>query len=80
MLGRPFSDLKEETGLLWLINSVVFHPRGVAFALYSDNDGNITGWNLVNDGTDEPWHYNDSPTINERYRAANRTIAEAGGH
>jgi len=51
--GRPFSELRDE-GLLWLINTTVFHPRGYALALHYDDDMNATGWSLVGDGS-EPW-------------------------
>jgi hypothetical protein len=50
---RPFSELRD-TGLLWLINRVVFHPRGWALAYHYDNDGELIGWSLVGDGN-EVW-------------------------
>jgi hypothetical protein len=47
----PFSDLSE-SGLLWLINRVVFHPRGFALQLAQrESDGEITGWRLAGDGS-----------------------------
>ena len=49
----PVAYLRE-TGLLWLINRVVFHPRGFAIALHYDNDRNVTGWTLEGDGS-EVW-------------------------
>lgn len=59
----PFSALRD-TGLLWLINRVVFHPRGYALALvYTDRaatGGTATGWQLYGDGT-EPWSMGDPP-------------------
>lgn len=64
--GRPFSDLRD-TGLLWLINRVVLHPRGYALALiYADREnpcaegGDVLGWMIVGDGT-EPWTMGDPP-------------------
>jgi hypothetical protein len=39
-------------GLLWLINRVVFHPRGFALA-YSKTDGSCQLWG----NGDEPWKY-----------------------
>jgi hypothetical protein len=48
---RPFEDLRS-TGLLWLINRIVFHPRGYALALHRDDDGTITGWSMLGDGSD----------------------------
>lgn len=39
-------------GLLWLINRVVFHPRGFALAVVPDTGEFV----LLGDG-DEPWRY-----------------------
>ncbi len=37
-----------ETGLLWLVNRVVFHPRGFALALdYGDGEDEPRGWSIV---------------------------------
>lgn len=44
-----FNDL-EKSGLLWLINRCVFHPRGFVFGLIPDENGNIAGWTVVGDG------------------------------
>lgn len=52
--GRPFEELRS-TGLLWLVNRVVFHPRGYALAFHRV-DGQITGWSLQGDGS-EPWTF-----------------------
>lgn len=63
--GRPLGDLRD-TGLLWLINRVVFHPRGYAFALHYDEDprtnpdAQCTGWSLLGDGS-ETWTYGPTP-------------------
>jgi hypothetical protein len=56
----PIEDLAD-TGLLWLINRVVFHPRGWALALHIDTYGKATGWSLLGDGI-EPWSMGDDPT------------------
>lgn len=58
-LVRPWQELKT-TGLLWLINAAVLHPRGYALALvYSGGDHNEPmGWRLLGDGS-EPWIFND---------------------
>lgn len=47
-------DLSElrDTGLLWLINRVVFHPRGFKLGLVPDSHGNIVGWRMQGDGTE----------------------------
>ena len=52
---RPFSELRD-TGLLWLINTTVFHPRGYAIALHFNDQGEATGWSLLGDGT-ELWQF-----------------------
>lgn len=41
----PFDELRH-SGILWLINTSIFHPRGMALALHYDDDGNCTGWVL----------------------------------
>lgn len=49
--GRPWRELSE-SGLLWLINAVVFHPRGFALALsMNTRTGEVTGWDVLGDGT-----------------------------
>lgn len=49
---RPLSDL-QETGMLWLINRVVFHPRGLALALARNREtGEIVGWRIEGDGSE----------------------------
>lgn len=58
--ARPLSDLAEAgddpTGLLWLINRTVFHPRGLALALVTDTTGNVVGWLMQGDGS-EPFTF-----------------------
>lgn len=60
--GRPFAEMRDE-GLLWLMNRVVFHPRGYALAFHFDGDANngapATGWSLLGDGS-EPWSMGDA--------------------
>ena len=58
MESRSFNELRE-SGLLWLINRVVLHPRGYALAfVYADSDvtKEPVGWKLVGDGA-EPWSF-----------------------
>lgn len=54
---RPFEELSP-SGLLWLINRVVFHPRGYALGLIPDEEGDIVGWKLLGDGR-APWGMGD---------------------
>lgn len=61
--GRPFSEMRD-TGLLWLLNRVVFHPRGFALGFELDADGTtVTGWQLLGHG-DESWNY-DTASVDE---------------
>lgn len=58
MIGnRPFDELRA-TGLLWLINASVFHPRGYALAIHAD------GWSLLGDGG-EVWQFGDDVPLDE---------------
>lgn len=70
--GRPWRELSE-SGLLWLINAVVFHPRGFALALsMNTRTGEVTGWDVLGDGT-QPWSYADP--VDDRFAAAEDTLA-----
>lgn len=71
---RPFEDLSP-SGLLWLINRTVFHPRGFALGLAKDENGNIIGWALQGDGA-EPWWFN-AGSESDLFNAAKATLAEA---
>lgn len=53
---QPLSELRG-SGLLWLINRVVFHPRGLALALYQEEGGEITGWQLLAAAEGEPFSF-----------------------
>jgi hypothetical protein len=47
---RPLSDLRDN-GLLWLVNRIVFHPRGFALALDVGDGGAVVGWTMIGDGS-----------------------------
>ena len=65
---RSFAELREH-GLLWLINRVVFHPRGFALALHVNDDGEtVTGWSMLGDGC-ESWNYAESIDEDEAFLA-----------
>jgi hypothetical protein len=69
---RSFDELRS-SGLLWLINRVVFHPRGFALAL-SMRDGEPVGWKMLGDGS-EVWRFEgDEDELFERVR---QTFADA---
>jgi hypothetical protein len=58
---RPFRDL-QTTGLLWFLNRTVFHPRGFALGMVTNNDdpsGEYIGWALLGDGC-EVWRFDDT--------------------
>lgn len=73
-IRRNFSALSD-TGLLWLINTTVFHPRGYAIALiYPKYDGEDApepiGWWIIGDGS-EPWYFDPSdPGLQQRFEWA----------
>lgn len=57
--GRPMNELGP-SGLLWLINRSVFHPRGLALALYTDEEATqVLGWDLVRAADGEPFQFPD---------------------
>lgn len=66
---RPFADLSE-SGLLWLINRTVFHPRGLALSLHVDDAGNATGWSILGNGS-EPITFD----VKQDDRGFNRAMA-----
>lgn len=68
---RPFSELRD-SGLLWLFNRVVLHPRGYALALHFEDreDGTTdyrtaTGWSILGDGS-EAWYMDPTPPTDEQ--------------
>lgn len=46
---RPIEDIFE-TGVLWAINTMVFHPRGYSLTVHRGDDEKITGWSVSGDG------------------------------
>lgn len=71
---RPFTELSD-AGLLWLINRVVFHPRGLALALHADERGEFVGWSLEGDGS-EVWTFS-AEDDDEQFERVRRTLSEA---
>lgn len=53
-----FEDLRSN-GLLWLINRVVFHPRGYALGFVYDDSKEIVGWTMYGNGS-EPWIFSEN--------------------
>ncbi|MFF0092756.1 hypothetical protein ACFYSF_22725 [Streptomyces canus] len=85
--GGPYPDVDadaqgfaalRDSGLLWLINRVALHPRGLALAIHLDEHGQAYGWSLVSNGEGEPWQF-DPATDNDGYVRAETTIRKALG-
>lgn len=73
--GRPIKDLSE-SGLLWLINRVVFHPRGFRLTLVANTEtGEATGWELQGDGTEPHWFTEEADR--DRFAKAEATLRAA---
>lgn len=73
---RPMSDLLD-SGLLWLINRVVFHPRGLALALWrEESTGTVTAWRLLTAEDGEPFSFSNRDDENG-YRRAEATLRAA---
>ena len=73
---RPLSELRD-SGLLWLINRTVFHPRGVALALETDEAGVIVGWQLIGDGSEPMWFAPEDEA--DLFARAHATLRQDGG-
>ncbi len=71
---RPWEDLRS-SGLLWLINAAVLHPRGFAMAMTFDDSGEATGWRLLGDGS-EPWRFGDD--VDEPFRNVEALLSPPG--
>lgn len=70
--ARSLDDLRT-SGLLWLINRVVFHPRGFALGIVYV-EGEAAGWSLQGDGCD-PYRYADDIPEPDLLAAAEREFA-----
>lgn len=64
-------------GLLWLINTVVFHPRGFALGTIAGSDGHEE-WVLLGDGS-ERWRFaeDDGTPNDDRWAAVEALFARA---
>lgn len=68
---RPIGELRD-AGLLWLINRVVFHPRGFALAFDVADCGDVNGWKLLGDGS-EVWTF-DNESDDEEFAKVRATF------
>jgi hypothetical protein len=71
---RPLLELSE-SGLLWLINRSVFHPRGLALALYQEGE-EARGWKLLAAAEGEPFSFPEG-VDNDGFRRAEATLRAA---
>lgn len=72
---RPLIDLRD-SGMLWWINRVAFHPLGVALALEVDTTtGEVSGWALEGDGS-SVWAFTEE-VDSHRFAQAMATLDEA---
>ena len=82
--STPFKEFRD-SGLLWLINTTTFHPRGYAIGFVWENGASPetdepTGWNLYGDGT-EPWVFDPAGapphrTLDALFAAANNLMPQ----
>ena len=70
----PWFELST-SGLLWLINRTVFHPRGLALTFHVEGD-TAHGWSLVRTPGGEPWQF-DEKTDADGHALAEATLAAA---
>ncbi len=70
---QPLEALRS-SGVLWAVNRAL-HPRGFALALALDDDGKVTGWTLVGNGT-APMAF-DARDDADGFAAFEATIANA---
>ena len=61
--GYPLSDLSD-SGMLWYLNRVAFHPQGFALAFIYEDDGTVSGWTLQGDGS-EVWTFSNE--VDDKY-------------
>ena len=76
---RPIYSFKQmsDNGILWLINRVVFHPRGLALCLeFAKGEKEPRGWSIL--GFNEPVVFNLPDNFERnRYEIIERLFVEA---
>lgn len=76
--GVPAFDFRRlsEYGVLWLVNRVVFHPRGFALSLvYEDGATEPRGWTIEGNGS-EVWSFGGFDE-DEKFAAVEGLLAQA---
>ncbi len=73
-MSKRAMDLNDfrDSGLLWLINTSVLHPRGYAMAMIIDSSGDAIGGEIQGDGS-EPWTFGE--TLHDQFQAVNRLLS-----
>lgn len=51
MRMRTWEDFRD-SGLLWMLNTTVLHPRGLAMSVHYDENGKAIGWSILGDGNE----------------------------
>lgn len=62
-------------GLLWIINRLVFHPRGYALTFDLEADGTVSSYYLQGDGK-EVWQFTEADD-DKNFERFNRFLKEA---
>lgn len=69
------------TGILWLINRTVFHPRGLALSIAVPADGGpCQGWEIVASPDGSPYHFSDAVDEAAKHRAVEELLDLARLH
>jgi len=72
---HTFAELRD-TGLLWFLNRLALHPRGLALALHCNSAGRPYGWSLIPSDDGNPWTF-DPRTDADGFRRSEITLATA---
>jgi hypothetical protein len=65
------------TGVLWLINRTVFHPRGLALGITvieGDGETHAEGWEILASPDGTPYRYDDDETEARKHRAVEELL------
>jgi hypothetical protein len=79
---RPFNELSE-SGLLWLINTTTFWPRGYSLGIEhratpeqheAGENGEAVGWKILGDGK-SAWRASSDEVMDARFAAVAELLA-----
>lgn len=74
---EPVSINFVDDGILWLINRVIFHPRGFALGVREDGEGNLIDWQLLGNGKEVWVMGGDLESEDRKFEAAEAVFAKA---